>query len=194
MDPVGLAPIFYVLTGNYPEERKKRIIHKTLIVVLTTLLTFAFFGTWIFKFFGITINSFKLAGGLLLLKIAWDMLHAEISGIKQTSKEEKELEYLENIAVVPLGILLLAGPGTITTTIILMDSANTVSDKITVLISILLVSMISGIMLYLSEPIAKALKTSGINAIVRLMGLILAAISIEIIFSGTYGMIKTAVV
>jgi len=66
------------------------------------------------------------------------MLHAEISGIKQTSKEEKELEYLENIAVVPLGIPLLAGPGTITTTIILMDSANTVSDKITVLISILL--------------------------------------------------------
>ena len=121
MNPIGLAPLFYIWTVNNTEKEVIYILKRTTVVVMLTLLIFGFFGRYIFDFFGITIDSFKVIGGLLILKISWDMLHAKMSKIKQTQKEKEEMSQLEDIAVVPLGIPLLAGPGSITTTIILME-------------------------------------------------------------------------
>ncbi len=192
MNPIGLVPLFYLWTSNNSEKEKITLLKKTVIVVISTLVIFAFFGKYIFDFFGITINSFKVAGGILILKISWDMLHAKISRTRQTPTEKEEMVQLDDIAVVPLAIPLLAGPGTITTSIILMEHSTTIYDKITILISIILASLLSAAILYSSDYIANILKTSGIKAIVRLMGLILSAISIEIISSGIFGLIKSS--
>ena len=192
MNPIGLVPLFYLWTSNNTEMEKITLLKKSTIVVISTLIIFGFFGKWIFEFFGITIDSFKVAGGILILKIAWDMLHAQISKTRQTSKEKEEMVQLDDIAVVPLAIPLLAGPGTITTSIILMEHSITIYDKLTILFSIVLAALLSAVILYLSDNIATILKTSGINAIVRLMGLILSAISIEIISSGIFGMVKAS--
>ena len=146
----------------------------------------------IFDFFGITIDSFKVIGGLLILKISWDMLHAKMSKIRQTEKEKEEMSQLEDIAVVPLGIPLLAGPGSITTTIILMEHCTGMLDKLVIVISIVLATGVSILILYISEKIVMALRTSGINAVVRIMGLILGAISIEIIWSGLMGLVSSS--
>ena len=190
MNPIGLAPLFYMWTVNNTEKEVIYILKRTGIVVITTLLIFGLFGKYIFNFFGITIDSFKVIGGLLILRISWDMLQAKMSKIKQTKKEKEEMSQLEDIAVVPLGIPLLAGPGSITTTIILMERCTGILDKLIIIISIVLATGVSILILYISEKIVMALRTSGINAVVRIMGLILGAISIEIIWSGLLGLIS----
>ncbi|HIP34785.1 MAG TPA: NAAT family transporter [Methanothermococcus okinawensis] len=193
MNPIGLAPLFYIWTVNNTEKEVIHILKRTTVVVILTLLIFGFFGKYIFNFFGITINSFKVIGGLLILKISWDMLHAKMSKIKQTQKEKEEMSQLEDIAVVPLGIPLLAGPGSITTTIILMEHTTGILDKLIIVISIFLATGVSVFILYISEKIVMVLRTSGINAVVRIMGLILGAISIEIIWSGLVGMFSSLI-
>jgi len=201
MNPVGLAPLFYMWTINNTEKEIIHILKRTAVVVVLTLLIFGLFGRGsanvplirhIFDFFGITIDSFKVIGGLLILKISWDMLHAKMSKIKQTEKEKEEMSQLEDIAVVPLGIPLLAGPGSITTTIILMEHCTEMLDKLAIVISIILATGVSILILYISEKIVMALRTSGINAVVRIMGLILGAISIEIIWSGLMGLVSSS--
>ena len=192
MNPIGLVPLFYLWTSNNTEKEKITLLKKSVVVVIITLVVFAFFGKFIFEFFGITIDSFKVAGGILILKISWDMLHAKVSRTRQTPTEKEEMVQLDDIAVVPLAIPLLAGPGTITTSIILMEHSITIYDKLTILFSIVLAALISAVILYLSDNIANILKTSGIKAIVRLMGLILSAISIEIISSGIFGLVKSS--
>ena len=192
MNPIGLVPLFYIWTSDYTIKEKLTLLKKSAIVVILTLMTFAFFGGAIFKFFGITIDSFKVAGGILILKIAWDMLHAQISKTRHNLKENEEPILVEDIAVVPMAIPLLAGPGTITTSIILMEHSITTYDTLIIIFSIILATVVSVIILYLSDNIAKILKVSGIKAIVRIMGLILAAISIEIISSGVFGLIKSS--
>lgn len=192
MNPIGLVPLFYIWTSDYTIKEKLTLLKKSAIVVILTLMTFAFFGGAIFKFFGITIDSFKVAGGILILKIAWDMLHAQISKTRHNLKENEEPILVEDIAVVPMAIPLLAGPGSITTSIILMEHSITTYDTLIIIFSIILATVVSVIILYLSDNIAKILKVSGIKAIVRIMGLILAAISIEIIFSGVFGLIKSS--
>ena len=192
MNPIGLVPLFYIWTSDYTIKEKLTLLKKSAIVVILTLMTFAFFGGAIFKFFGITLDSFKVAGGILILKIAWDMLHAQISKTRHNLKENEEPILVEDIAVVPMAIPLLAGPGTITTSIILMEHSITTYDTLIIIFSIILATVVSVIILYLSDNIAKILKVSGIKAIVRIMGLILAAISIEIISSGVFGLIKSS--
>jgi multiple antibiotic resistance protein len=192
MNPIGLVPLFYIWTSDYTIKEKLTLLKKSAIVVILTLMTFAFFGGAIFKFFGITIDSFKVAGGILILKIAWDMLHAQISKTRHNLKENEEPILVEDIAVVPMAIPLLAGPGSITTSIILMEHSITTYDTLIIIFSIILATVVSVIILYLSDNIAKILKVSGIKAIVRIMGLILAAISIEIISSGVFGLIKSS--
>jgi len=192
MNPIGLAPLFYMWTVNTSEREIIYILKRTAVVVVLTLLIFSFFGRYIFDFFGITIDSFKVIGGLLILKISWDMLHAKMSKIKQTQREKEEMSQLEDIAVVPLGIPLLAGPGSITTTIILMEHCKGIWEKLIVVLSIILATGVSILILYISEKIVMALKTSGIYAIVRIMGLILGAISIEIMWSGLVGLMSSS--
>jgi len=189
VDPIGLIPIFHILTYYYSKDEQIEIIKSAIITATITLLIFAFFGTYIFDYFGITLDSFKVAGGLLLFKIAWDMLHAEMSKTKHSPREEEEIRR-GGVAVVPLAIPLLAGPGAITTTIILMGKAQNLMDKTTVILSIISTMIVSCLILSASDIVVKKLKVSGINAIVRIMGLILAAISVQIIFSGVYGLIK----
>ncbi|AEF96188.1 MarC family protein [Methanotorris igneus] len=189
VDPIGLIPVFHLLTYYYSKDEQIEIIKSAIITATITLLIFAFFGTYIFDYFGITLDSFKVAGGLLLFKIAWDMLHAEMSKTKHSPREEVDIR-MGGVAVVPLAIPLLAGPGAITTTIILMGKAQNLTDKTTVILSIISTMIISGLILSASDIVVKKLKVSGINAIVRIMGLILAAISVQIIFSGAYGLIK----
>ncbi|ABR56776.1 MarC family protein [Methanococcus aeolicus] len=192
MNPIGLVPLFYIWTSESEKTEKIELLRKSAIAVMLTLLTFALFGGSIFKFFGITLDSFKVAGGILMLKIAWDMLHAQVSKTRHNLKDDEEPISLEDIAVVPMAIPLLAGPGTITTSIILMEHSITTYDTLIIMFSIILATLISVVILYLSDNIARILRVSGIKAIVRIMGLILAAISIEIISSGVFGLIKSA--
>ncbi|MCQ6253997.1 NAAT family transporter [Methanocaldococcus sp.] len=190
IDPIGLIPIFHSITYPYPKEQRVKIIKKAIITSTIVLLLFALFGNYIFSYFGITINAFRVAGGILLFKIAWDMLHAEIPKTKHKPDEKIELEDIDSIVYVPLAIPLISGPGAITTTMILVSKAQSILDKIIVILSILSAMLISGIILSLTDYIIRRVNIYGINAFVRIMGLLLVAISVQIIFIGVFGLYK----
>ena len=190
IDPIGLIPIFHSITYPYPKEQKLEIIKKAIITSTVVLLLFALFGNYIFSYFGITIDAFRVAGGILLFKIAWDMLHAEMPKTKHKPDEKIELEDIDSIVYVPLAIPLISGPGAITTTMILVSKVQSILDKIIVILSILSAMLISGIILSLTDYIIRRVNIYGINAFVRIMGLLLVAISVQIIFIGVLGLYK----
>ncbi|ACV24671.1 NAAT family transporter [Methanocaldococcus fervens] len=188
VDPIGLIPIVHSIIYPYPKEQRIKIIRKAMISSTLILLLFALFGNYIFNYFGITIDAFRVAGGILLFKIGWDMLHAEVPKTKHKPDERLDIGDIESIAYVPLSIPLITGPGAITTTMILVSKAQSVLDKGIVILSILSTMLVSAIILSLSDYIIRRINIYGINAFVRIMGLLLAAISVQIIFTGIFGL------
>ena len=145
------------------------------------------FGQWIFAAFGFTIPAFKIAGGILLFGVALEMLHGERSRSRLTPQEREETLEREEVAVVPLGIPLLAGPGAITTVMIYMAHpvADT-ADKLFVFAGILASVLAAFFLLHYADRIFKRLGRTGTRAVGRVMGLLLAAIAIQFIIDGVF--------
>ncbi|WP_456472138.1 NAAT family transporter [Methanocaldococcus sp.] len=189
VDPIGLLPILQSLILPYPKEYRKRIIKKAIVASTAILLIFALFGNYIFSYFGITLEAFRIAGGLLLFKISWDMLHAEIPKTKHKPEEKLEMEDIDSIVYVPLAVPLISGPGAITTTMILVGKAKNFLEKLVVILAIISVMLVTALIFYLGDKILKRVNIYGVNAFVRIMGLLLASISVQIIFIGIKGFI-----
>ncbi|MDK2988463.1 MAG: multiple antibiotic resistance protein [Methanothermococcus sp.] len=184
INPVGLVPIYVALTSQYTHEEKLKIIKKTTMATLLILVTFALMGKYILLFFGISIQAFSIAGGILLFTISLDMLHGKISGVRHSKTEQETATELDDIAVIPLAMPLLAGPGAITSVIVLMTKAQGYNDKLAVLLAIFLCVIAAHVTLKSSEKIEDRLSPIGIKIMTRMMGLILAAISVQMMLGG----------
>lgn len=188
IDPIGAVGIFISLTHGQSAPEQKRTAAITCLSMAIILTTSMFIGERILWFFGIGIPAFQIGGGIIILFVALDMLNARRPGMKGTSREEAEAEDWDTVAVVPLAVPILAGPGSITAVIIQSHSA------VTPLLSGLLLAVIMGISLTtwfifrLASPISALLGRTGLNVVTRLMGLLLSAISIEIISVGLKGL------
>ena len=188
VNPIGSVPIFISATDGWNRKEKLRTANVVTVTVFLVLLTSALFGDGILEFFSITIPSFQVGGGILILLIAINMLHAKQSHSKQTPEEAKTLEERDVIAIVPLSIPLLAGPGAIGSMIIAAQQSKTFIGHISLAIPIFVVAILIWLTLQLSSYIADKLGTIGINIVTRLMGLILAAIAVEFIAHGLIGL------
>ena len=188
VNPIGSVPIFISATDGWNRKDKLRTANVVAMTVFMVLLTSALFGDGILEFFSITIPSFQVGGGILILLIAINMLHAKQSHSKQTPEEAKTLEERDVIAIVPLSIPLLAGPGAIGSMIIAAQQSKTLLGHISLAIPIFVVAMLIWLTLQLSSYIADKLGTIGINIVTRLMGLILAAMAVEFIAHGVIGL------
>ena len=188
VNPIGSVPIFISATDGWNRKDKLRTANVVAMTVFMVLLTSALFGDGILEFFSITIPSFQVGGGILILLIAINMLHAKQSHSKQTPEEAKTLEERDVIAIVPLSIPLLAGPGAIGSMIIAAQQSKTLLGHISLAIPIFVVAMLIWLTLQLSSYIADKLGTIGINIVTRLMGLILAAMAVEFIAHGLLGL------
>ncbi|MCD6461984.1 MAG: MarC family protein [Thermoplasmata archaeon] len=214
VDPLGNVPFYVTLTENLPRSARMKIIKTTVITAGLTLTGFALFGNLIFCLFGITIPAFRIAGGLLLLRIAFSMLQGEKPRTKQTHKEKVEVlqRFLmsggvedteadmeedtgegsdpesESVGVVPLGIPLFAGPGGITMIILLSAEAKNSEmglwGLVWVLAAILGIMVFSYVTLYYADPVFQKLGRTGTLVLSRIFGLILAAIAIQLIITG----------
>jgi multiple antibiotic resistance protein len=188
VNPIGNIPFFFAVTDGYTHEDKKRVAAKTCIVTTAVLFTFALFGQWIFSIYGITIPSFRIAGGILLFSIAFSMLNGQKSKTKITDEERDEAMQKDSVGIVPLGIPMFAGPGAITTVMILVSDASTNSDAIVrlgmIAAAIILTVIISYEMLVHSERIFNLMGKSGAMAFSRIMGLLLAAVAINFVLRG----------
>ena len=184
MDPFGLIPLFLAFTDGQSDEQRTMIIRRSVIATAIILVIAALAGKHVLSFFGIDIYSFQIAGGILLLLIALNMLQAKGSMLKSTPKEQDEAIEKEDISVVPLAMPLLAGPGTISMVIVFSSSMETAGEKLTLIGIIISVSLTVWPILLLSKWIGQKLGSTGINITVRIMGLILASIAVKFIVEG----------
>ncbi len=175
-------PIFMTMTSELDVPDRNRTARKAVVIAFITILFFAFSGQLLFKFFGISIHSLKIVGGVIFFIMGMDMLHARLSPVK--IKDTELQSYVNDVAVTPLAIPMICGPGAITNAIVLMEQAKSI-EKILVLVSaITLVMVLAYILLLSSSRIIKLLGETGNNVLMRLMGLILMVIAVEFFFSG----------
>ncbi len=175
-------PIFLTMTKGMSEDEKKRIVWRATIISFVILLIFTFTGQFIFKFFGISTNGFRIAAGIIILKIGYDMLQARYTDTKLKNEEIKT--YADDISITPLSIPMLCGPGSIANGIMLMEDANTWQLKATLIGSIGLIYFLTYIILRGSTRLVKVIGETGNNVMMRLMGLILMVIGVECFVSG----------
>ncbi len=183
IDPVGAIPFFLTLTLTYSDKERQKIVFKASLTSLVILTFFLWLGPKLLSFFQISLSSFMIAGGILLFFTAMEMLFGKTRSIKTSPKEVRESSIKEDISVVPLGIPYLAGPGAITTIIILTEGKSWM-EKFTVFLALILVLFFTYFLLVFSQSFYKILGELGTKAIERVLGLILASIAIEYIFKG----------
>ena len=187
-NPFGAIPMFISMTADDSQSERRRTIHQTSLGVAIILLVTLFFGELILQIFGITVNSFRVGGGILILLMAINMLHAKTSQVKQTEEEAGESIVKESLAIVPLAMPLLAGPGAISAVILAAHKGSGISHFITIAVGIILLSLVIWCVLRISPWIATRIGATGINIFTRIMGLVLAAIAVEFIVNGIKGL------
>lgn len=184
VNPFGAIPAFVSLTGHQSTTERQRTARVTALSVAVVLILACLLGESLLRFFGISMASFRVGGGILVMLLAVTMFNAQLSGSKHTPEEAKEAEHKTDVAVVPLALPLLSGPGAISTVIIYIDQASNWLHLGILVAACLTVSLVVWITLRLAIPIGAAMGKTGINIVTRLMGLVLAAIAVEIIVSG----------
>lgn len=182
--PLSTVPIFLSMTPTNTPAERTRMARVACLVSAVVLLIFAVAGQVIFEFMGITLPAFQIAGGILLFGIGYDMLHARESESKISEEERSEGEALENIAITPLAVPLLAGPGAISTTILLQGEAANIWARIVVYGTIPLVMVASYYIFKVSAEGAAWISPIVLKVIRRLTGLILAALAIQFVVNG----------
>jgi multiple antibiotic resistance protein len=188
VNPIGSVPIFISATQGWPAEDREQTARTATITVFLVLAVSVFFGERILDFFGIGIPSFQVGGGILLMLIAISMLQGRVGHVRQTPEEAQEVADREAIAVVPLSIPLLAGPGAISSMIIAAQQTGSFWGHVSLVLPVTVVCLLIWITLRLSVNIAHRLGTIGINIVTRLMGLVLAAMAVEFIAHGIHGL------
>jgi multiple antibiotic resistance protein len=182
INPLGVMPVFLTMTDGLSKKERKKTATKAIITAFLVLLLFAILGKYLFDFFGISVAGLKVVGGVLFFIMGYDMLNARLSRMKL--REDEVEAYVDDIAVTPLGIPMIAGPGAITNAMVLMGDANTLVARGEVIISLVLVSIVSLLILWGATGIIKFLGVSGNKILMKIMGLIVMVIAVEFFFQG----------
>ena len=183
MNPLGIMPVFMSMTSGLSDGERKMTAQKANLVAFLTLVAFAFSGQLLFQFFGISVDSFRIVGGIIFFMMGYDMLQARLSKVK-LSKKAARTEYVSDISITPLAIPMICGPGSITNAIVLMADSPTPVHKAILIVTLFLVCTLSFIVLLSSSKISKWLGETGNRVMMRLMGLIVMVIAVEFFFSG----------
>lgn len=191
VDPIGVVPIFLAMTGSSSQEKCRAMALKATTTAALVLIFFAAFGSLLFQVFGITLAAFRVAGGLLLMLTALDMLKAQPPGTKTTAAEAEESAGREDIAIVPLAMPLLAGPGAIATVMVLIAQRGPeIGSHVAVVASVVLTMAITYFVLRGAHRVKALLRQTGIAIVERVLGLILAAIAVQFVFDGGKELLK----
>ena len=189
IDAVGVAPIFASLTARGDARYRREMAWKSIFVASLIIFGFAFFGAWLLQQLKITIDAFRAAGGVLLFLIALDMVFEKRTERRETRADEylEEHEKPDDVSVFPIGIPMLAGPGSIATAMLFMSQSASWEQKGAVLSAIGVNMLLCLVVFLLAAPLVKALGESVAGAITRIFGVILAALSTQLIIDGIIG-------
>ena len=184
LNPFGNTAVFLSITAERSSAERQRIALATAAAVLVTLLVAAAIGEEILRLFGISIGSFRVAGGVIVLLIGLSMLHARPSGVHHSPEEEAAGQQKDNPAIFPLAIPVVAGPGAIATVILYAQHARGLGGAITIGAVIALMCLVLLVALSAAGRLLSLLGPTGMNVLTRLMGMILAAIAVEMMAGG----------
>lgn len=185
VDPIGMVPLSLTVTAGAPPDVRRRTIDQAVLVAGIVILFMGFVGRAVLGYLGITLPAFSIAGGVLLLLISIDMLFARPSGTRNTEEEEQEAILNENVAVFPLAIPMLAGPGTIATVLLLVGLARGDATRLaTVFVSFGLALFTAWLSMRGAEKVSRYVGKTGIHVVTRLLGIILSALAVQFILNG----------
>ena len=182
INPLGVMPVYLTMTDGLSKKARKKTAMKAILTASLVLILFAVSGKYLFDFFGISVAGLKVVGGVLFFIMGYDMLNARLSRMKL--REDEVDAYVDDVAITPLGIPMIAGPGAITNAIVLMGDAKSLLGRGEVIVSIILVSIVSLLILLGATGITKFLGTSGNKILMKFMGLIVMMIAVEFFFQG----------
>lgn len=181
-NPLGTMPVFLTMTQGMDNEERRHIVKRATIISFLILIVFTFSGQFLFKFFGISTNGFRIAAGFIIFKIGYDMLQARYTNVKL--KDEEIRTYANDISITPLSIPMLCGPGAIANGIMMMDTATSWSMKGVLVAVIAFVYLLTYFILKESTRLVDIIGETGNNVMMRLMGLILMVIAVECFVGG----------
>ena len=185
VDPVGLAPVVLALTAGMSPAERTLVIFRATIIAGIVIAIFGIFGQFIFSSLGVTSEAFSIAGGALLFLVAFDMIFGRQSGARETARETREARTREDISVFPLAIPMIAGPGTITTIILLVSNAGTDPLQLSLVALAALITLAASLVTMLvSAQIQKRIGATGILVLSRVLGMLLAAVALQFILNG----------
>jgi multiple antibiotic resistance protein len=195
VDPFGVVPLFLAVTSDASVAERRHVARKSALTCAVILCAFALAGSLIFRLFGITLPAFKIAGGIILLQIGIDMLQAKQSGQRSTPEETEEGTAKEDASIIPLGMPMLAGPGAISTVMVLIGESHTIWRRGVVYGAILVTSFAAYLVLAGASRVRRYLGETGIRILMRLMGLLLVALAVQFVANGLidFGLLKNPV-
>lgn len=193
LNPLSAIPIFLAMTAAYTPGHRRATIARAVVTALLVLLVFALLGTVILRFFGITTDAFKIAGGIIFFAVGWDMLQAQRPRGKTTEAEELEGASKEDVGIIPLGIPTLAGPGAITTVIALMARSETFTQSLVIYGVILTVLLTTWGILLLAPTMLRVFGQTGLNIMTRIMGLLVMVVGVQFVIDGVSAVVRNFV-
>ena len=184
INPLGITPIFVAMTEKYDSETRSKIARKGIITGSMILIVFTLLGSIIFQFYGITIEAFQIMGGVIFFRSGMRMLDAKVGRSRTTESEREEYKDTDEIAISPIGVPLITGPGAITGVVILSGKAPTNFSVLVLLFSVIISMFIFYFILKAGNYIGQKIGIAGMRVIERMMGLILMVIAVQFIING----------
>jgi MarC family membrane protein len=195
VDPFAVIPLFLAVTAGAPKAERNATARRSALTCAIVLSAFAIAGSLIFKMFGITLPAFKIAGGIILMQIGLDMLQGKQSSQKSTAEEQQEGAEKSDASIIPLGMPMLAGPGAISTVMVLVGESHAVWQHGVIYATILVTAFVSYLILSGADRVRGYLGETGIRILMRLMGLLLVALAVQFVANGLtdFGLLKPLV-
>jgi multiple antibiotic resistance protein len=185
IDPVGMIPLALAVTAGASARTRAAIVDRAVIIAAAIILVMALVGRPLLEYLGITLPAFTIAGGILLFLIAIDMLFARRPGTKQTDAEEKEAAQIENPAVFPLAVPMIAGPGTIATVLLLLNLTHYKSERLAIVfVAFVAALIVTWICMRSATLVLGLIGKTGVHVVTRLLGIILAALAVQFVING----------
>ena len=188
INPIGAIPLYSNLTSGMPTQQARKVAFQAGLTAFIALIFFAFSGQMIFNFFGISVNGLRIVGGVLFFVMGYEMLRG--SALPMRNKEQDE-EFDSEVAITPLGIPVIAGPGSITVVILYMQEATTFQAEALLITSIFIICAGTALLLAMGQRILDLLGPTGTRVMMRLMGLIVMLIAVEFFFAGLTPYVQT---
>ncbi|MCB0483294.1 MAG: NAAT family transporter [Flavobacteriales bacterium] len=182
MNPLGTMPVFMTMTAGLTSQQRRKTAFKAVIVAFVAVIFFALTGQMVFQFFGISVNSLRIVGGIIFFQIGTDMLQARLAKSKVDESEVKK--YIDDISVTPLGIPMICGPAAITNSIILTQDATGPVMQLLHVTGVAVILLFVFVILWSSGRILRVLGETGNKVLMRIMGLIVMVIAIELLVAG----------